>query len=164
MEQWNDVRGFEGSYQVSNLGRVYSYKRNKVLKACPNNQGYLTVNLYKNDKPTNYKIHVLVCSHFIPNTEKKKCINHMDGVKANNCINNLEWVTHSENTKHAFAIGLMPKRVGANNPRAKLVLNLETGIFYETCMDAAKTHLLSQPYLSEMLSGVKPNKTKLIYV
>ena len=113
MEIWKDVVGYEGLYKVSNSGNVKNLERKipyryglrtipeRILKGNENERGYLYVVLYKNTKPQKHKIHRLVAQAFIENPENKKCINHIDGNKQNNSVDNLEWVTHSENMKHA---------------------------------------------------------------
>lgn len=113
IEVWKDVQGYEGYYQVSNLGRVKNLERKipsgycmrtipeRVLKNNVNEFGYLYVILYKDTKPKKHKIHRLVANAFIDNPESKRCVNHIDGNKQNNCVENLEWATHSENMKHA---------------------------------------------------------------
>lgn len=95
-ETWKNVRGYEGLYQISDLGRVKSLK--KILK--PSNSEYKRVNLYKNGKIKTYYIHRLVAEAFIPNPENKPQINHKDENKYNNNVNNLEWCTHKENMNH----------------------------------------------------------------
>ena len=104
IEIWKDIKKFEGLYQVSNLGNVRSLKRNIILKPSiasyrkTKNDGYYIVNL--KSKP--YYIHRLVAEAFISNSENKLQVNHIDGNKKNNCVDNLEWVTPSENLRHAW--------------------------------------------------------------
>ncbi len=74
--------------------------------------------MYYNGNYKNYKIHRLVAKAFIPNPENKPTVNHIDGYKMNNCINNLEWTTYSENSQHALKIGLI--KYGEENSNAKL--------------------------------------------
>lgn len=117
-EEWRDIKGYEGLYQVSNLGRVRSLDRyiiNKSNKRQYYNgkilngnirQGYLKLTLSKNNSQKTIPIHILVAKTFIPNPESKPEVNHIDGNKANNCVNNLEWVTRSENELHAYKNGL----------------------------------------------------------
>ena len=121
-EIWKDIEGYEGYYQISTLGRVKSIERKvdmdftnmnntlngigkysvkeKILK--PSIKKYSGVCLLKNGKRYWPTIHRLVGLAFIPNQFNKPQINHIDGNKHNNCINNLEWVTISENAKHAY--------------------------------------------------------------
>lgn len=105
-EIWKDIYA---EYQVSNLGRVYSKKTNKLLRPALDSWGYLQVCLYVNGKPTSKKVHRLVAEAFIPNLENKKTINHKDGNKLNNRVDNLEWATDSEQQIHAYKIGLRKK-------------------------------------------------------
>lgn len=118
-EIWKDIPGYEGCYQVSNLGNIKSLKRTvNTLFGRPKVQdefiflkenlkgGYLGVNLSNNGSVKKMKIHRLVAMAFISNPENKKCVNHIDGNKQNNHIENLEWVTYKENSVHASNIGL----------------------------------------------------------
>lgn len=113
-EIWRDIKGYEGLYQVSNFGRVKSLKRtikgrkyqSKHLSIQKGKDGYERIMLYNSSGHKGMTVHRLVALSFIPNPNNKKCVNHKDGVKTNNKENNLEWVTHSENMKHAFTKGL----------------------------------------------------------
>lgn len=97
-----DIRGYEGLYQISNMGRVYSLKTNRFLAKSIHKGGYVKVSLQKDRKARTYLIHRLVASNFIVNPNNYRYINHLDGNKQNNCVENLEWCTVSQNTKHAF--------------------------------------------------------------
>jgi len=121
-EIFKDIKGYEGLYQLSNLGRIKStiHAKEKFLKV--QNQEYEFYpyyTLYKGNGKKNFRIHRLVALHFMPNPFNKPCINHIDGNKNNYSLDNLEWVTHSENTKHAFKIGSM-SHVGEKHSRTKL--------------------------------------------
>ena len=105
-EIWKDIKGFEGKYKISNLGRVYSIKNNIILKQGYDGKKYSTVSLY-NKKQFHFKIHRLVAEAFIPNPDNLPQINHIDGNKQNNCVDNLEWCTCSHNIKEAYRLGLM---------------------------------------------------------
>ena len=150
-EEWRDVEGYEGKYQVSNWGNVRSLNYNNMgfannLK--PNDKitgGYLCVYLRKNNKTKQYKIHRLVAETFIPNFENKLCVNHIDGNKLNNNVDNLEWCTSSENNKHAYRCGLkkgtwLNKR-GIQHPTSKSVAQYDkNGEFikkYESITEAS---------------------------
>lgn len=119
-EIWKDIKDYEGLYQVSNNGKVKSIKRDIILKSSSNHKGYLYVILCKNNKSKVGRIHRLVAETFIPNPENKPQVNHINGIKADNNVNNLEWCTNTENLKHAFAIGLKTN-VGNNNPRTRKI-------------------------------------------
>ena len=102
-EQWRDVDGYEGMYQVSDLGRVRSlkYGRVKVLRAYKNRYGYLKVFLWKDGKRYNIYVHRLVANAFIPNSdESKNEINHINEVKTDNRASNLEWCDRSYNNAY----------------------------------------------------------------
>jgi hypothetical protein len=106
-EIWKTIVGFK-DYQISNYGRVKSlkYNKKKLLKSGVINSGYLIVCL-SNSKIKKFKlIHRLIAHAFIPNADNKPQVNHKDGNKHNNHIDNLEWVDHSENMKHAYRSGL----------------------------------------------------------
>ncbi len=119
-EQWADVVGYEGLYQVSNTGYVRSCDRTVksapkvgfrvakggIIKRSLNGYGYLTVNLWRNGKGTTNRVHSLVARAFLGECPRSFDVNHKDGVKTNNCVSNLEYCTRSANIKHAYAIGL----------------------------------------------------------
>lgn len=105
MEEWKPVKGYEGLYEVSNLGRVKSlnYRRTgkeRILKGRKNNWGYLQVILYKDDKRKNYKIHRLVAQAFLPNPDNLPEVNHKDEDKTNNCVDNLEYCNNYYNVNY----------------------------------------------------------------
>ena len=121
MEIWKDIEGYEGLYQISNLGRVRSLARattsGKVLKQMKKH-GYMNVCFSKNNVDKYFRVHRLVALAFIPNPENKPTVNHIDGNKANNNVSNLEWATHSENETHSYrSLGKKPNRPWAGKPR-----------------------------------------------
>ncbi len=95
-EQWKPINGFE-TYEVSNYGQVRNSKRNKIMKPATLANGYLQLGLSKNGVPSLFKIHRLVAAAFITNPSEKPHIDHIDGIKTNNNVNNLRWATVSEN-------------------------------------------------------------------
>ena len=98
------IPDFEKFYEVSNLGRVSNYR--KVMRPFINNSGYEVVDLRVNGTRTKKLVHRLVAQAFIPNPNNKCEVNHIDGNKLNNSVDNLEWVTSSENKQHAINSGL----------------------------------------------------------
>lgn len=134
MELWKDVVGFEGRYQVSNKGNVKSlrflgHNAEKLMKLSEHHSGYFTVQLGKHPAKT-YLVHQLVAKAFIPPIEGKKLVNHIDGNKHNNCVENLEWVTVQENNTHAIETGLRnphstPKKFGKDHYSSKPVLQYD---------------------------------------
>jgi len=103
-EIWKDIEGFNGKYQISNTNKVKSnhFGRSIILKPSLNTGGYNSVCLRLNNKIKTRSLHRLIMEAFIPNPDNKPCINHIDGNKLNNSIENLEWCTYSENMKHAY--------------------------------------------------------------
>jgi hypothetical protein len=108
-EIWINIPEFE-NYQVSNLGNVFSKKSNKLLCITKNDKGYCYVQIYKNNKDYHFRLHRLVAKCFIPNPNNFKEINHIDGNKQNNCVENLEWCDRKYNMQEAFKNGLIPPR------------------------------------------------------
>lgn len=102
------------NYLVSDDGRIFN-KKGHEIKQRLNRDGYPTIFLWKNNKGTCYCVHRRVAIAFISNPENKPCINHKDGNKANNNLDNLEWCTYSENLRHAIDTGLFKPRRGEEN-------------------------------------------------
>ena len=104
-EIWKDVDLFNGLYQVSNIGRVKSFHgKTKILKPKLDKQGYYTIVLCKNKINKQYKIHRLVCGSFLENLENKQQVNNKNGVRNDNRLENLEYMTSSENNIHKFKV------------------------------------------------------------
>ncbi|MGR3504929.1 MAG: NUMOD4 domain-containing protein [Paracoccaceae bacterium] len=125
-EVWRDVEGTNGLYEVSNFGRVksfgrsdYKWKKPRILRERPSQKGYLRVGIGKKDA----YIHRLVAKAFIDNPQSLPFVNHMDGNRKNNTLNNLEWCTPKENLEHAVKTGLMPDQTGSGNYASKLSEN-----------------------------------------
>lgn len=108
MENWKDIKGYEGLYQISDCGRVKCLmmwdvnargyiERVKMMKPVDNGNGYLYVTLHKDNRRKNRYIHRLVAEHFIENPMSKRVVNHKDYNKHNNSVDNLEWVSQREN-------------------------------------------------------------------
>jgi len=108
MEEWRIVPNTNGKIQVSNMGNVRSLLRGEpyVLKTQIDNKGYKRVRVTINRNKMTFKIHRLVANAFIPNPYNKSQVNHIDGDKTNNCVDNLEWSTNSENRNHAIKEGI----------------------------------------------------------
>jgi hypothetical protein len=127
IEIWKDISGYEGQYQISNLGTVQSLTRidaqnhirySQIMKPKLDDKGYYQIILCQNGKHKSLSLHRLLAKHFISNPNNLPCINHIDGNPKNNLLENLEWCTYSENTIHAYKTGLM--KLGNGHGRAKL--------------------------------------------
>lgn len=155
-EIWKDVVGYENLYQVSTWGRIKALLRTVLhphsgVKTYPEkimtpktagHRGYHKITLSKDGKAKKHSISRLVAEAFIPNPENKRIVNHIDGNKSNNHIENLEWATDSENIKHAYDNGLAIAKKGAESACSKRVFQFSlTGEFiasYPSTPDAAK--------------------------
>ena len=125
-EIWKPIIGFDGKYDVSNLGNVRNATRGNILKPNKNMFGYAQYCLRMNGKGHSKRGHRLVAEAFIPNPNELPQVNHIDGNKMNNKVDNLEWVTDKENVQHALANGLR---------KTVSVRIIETGQIFES-MDA----------------------------
>lgn len=169
MENWKDIQGYEGFYQVSDCGRIKSLARDiyyqngivhhleeKILVPNLNGGGYLFVQLYKNGKRKNINVHRLVALAFIPNPENKPQVNHKDEVKTNNVVDNLEWCEASYNinfgTRTERSIQNRNFKFG-NNPHAKSVFCVELNKKFD-CITNAKEELgISVSSISQACRG-----------
>ena len=117
-EDWKDIEGYEGLYQVSSLGRVR--RQGRLHKTQINSVGYYTVDLYKNNKRKTMLVHRLMAFAFIPRVEGKTNINHKNGTRHDNTLSNLEWCTQQENTKHKFDVLGYRNNFQTKHPRPSL--------------------------------------------
>jgi hypothetical protein len=140
-EEWRNVVGYENLYEVSNLGRIRSLNRKvfrkhwtgvdshmvykgKMIPFWVTPKGYFRLTLNKDSKKSNHLVHRLVANAFIPKIEGKELINHKNGVKSDNRVENLEWVTNQENIIHAYQNGLFKKDLqteDAKYPQTKVI-------------------------------------------
>jgi len=105
-EVWQDIQGYSGIYQVSTLGRIRSLKKGKIklLKPYINNMGYAVLSLYANHKQKTYHVHELVAETFLVKVDGKNYIDHINGIKTDNRIDNLRWCTPKENANFELSI------------------------------------------------------------
>lgn len=172
MKKWVDVIGYEGLYKVNEDGQVLALESirvckngaiktypEKILKGFVNNVGYLCYDLNKCGFRKNIKAHRLVGIHFLEGFNENLVINHKDGNKLNNHKLNIEWITFKENVKHAFKTRLIVKK-GLD------VLDVQTGIFYESIGDAFRTGLIKTSYsqFKKKVREVIKNDTQFLRV
>ena len=172
-EIWKDVVGYEGLYQVSNLGRVKSlskfhctsknysslgyWSKEKILKPIIGVQGYLYVNLYKNNKSKSIKVHKLVAEAFILNPNNYNCINHKDENKTNNRVENLEFCSFYYNLMYGTRVQRIAKK--NNKPILQFDLNGNFIKEYESITQASKELNIKIDYISSCCLG-RRRKTK----
>lgn len=166
------IQGFN-NYFITKSGKVYSTNIDDFISSY-SHLGYERVSLCKNNKLSQKLVHRLIAEAYIPNNDNKPFVNHINGIKNDNRVENLEWVTSSENIKHAHSTGLYkssfnPGEMGkktikyAQVANCKIVLDTQYGIFYDSVKEAAE--LLGYKYhnLFQYLRGINKNKTSLIY-
>lgn len=173
MEQWRDITGYEGLYQVSNYGRVrrqYQNGKVRILKPIDGGRGYLRVTLSKNDTKNNCFIHRLVAQAFLDNPDNKPQVNHISGIKTDNSVENLEWCTCSENIHHAFDTGLNQVDIAliGKAVSSKPVRCITTNTVYDSTMDAERELGIDHSNITACCKGRaksagKLNGTKLIW-
>ena len=157
---WKDIKNYEGWYQVSDSGQVRSldreveYKdgRKRVFKGTvlkPRfTKGYPTVNLGKNKKMETFQVHRIVANHFLEKPSYAECVNHIDGIKTNNNVSNLEWVTYARNNQHAREMGL-------NNPNGEPLVKYNEQIKIKVVMLDKDRLIRIENYSRDMAKFVK---------
>lgn len=161
-EEWRDIAGYEGLYQVSNLGRVkslnYMHTGNEKIRKTKKNKGYLQVSLWKNGKAHHTYVHRLVAETFIPNIKNLPQVNHIDENKENNRVDNLEWCDQKYNLNYGTRIErILEHRTGPH--KSKPVLCIETGVVYHSAMEASRQTGASQGNINSCCNGRYGYKT-----
>jgi hypothetical protein len=176
-EIWKDVSGYEGLYKVSNLGRVKSVgkpsfvdSRGRITKGTQEKElsykkddRYLRAALCSGYKTKVFMVHRLVAIAFISNPSNKTQVNHINGIKTDNSVSNLEWCTPQENTDHKYQVLGYKHPSGFEFNRGKVLLNTETGIFYPCITEAQKAYK-NAAHLSCKLLGKRRNNSSLVEV
>jgi len=146
MENWKFIKNYENRYMISDLGNIKSLKKlhrnsDKILKPILQGGGYLAIDLGNGIKIKRFLIHRLVAENFLNNEYNKKQVNHINGIKTDNKLSNLEWVTASENQKHAIKTGLKSSK-GEKNSQCKI----KTADILNILNDKRKYKLISEQY------------------
>jgi hypothetical protein len=147
-----------GNYIIYSDGKVFSLNTNKFLKPNKGEKGYLRVRLIFDGKYINYRVHRLVAIAFLPKLEGKNQVNHINGIKDDNRLENLEWCNNQENQLHAHKNNL-----ANSNHIKRIVLDTYTGVFYDSATELANLMGLKRPTLISRLNGTKKNITRYIY-
>jgi hypothetical protein len=137
-KQWLPIKNYENKYEVSNTGLVRNIKTKKYLKPTKTSQGYYRLSLFDNNTKKNYFVHRLVAEAFIPKIINKSQINHINTIKTDNRVENLEWVTPKENIIHSIKHNLQP--IFFNNlceKTYKKVKCIETNVIYKSITEAS---------------------------
>ena len=175
MEEWRDIKGFEGYYQVSNLGRVKSLPREiryanggsrkndgGILTPRTKGKGYLGVSLSNDKEQVSKSVHRLVAEAFIPKPNRELAINHINGIKTDNRIENLEWTSYRENNLHAYhSLGRkapMDGRTGKSSPYSKIVYQIQDGKVINTFFgvrEAERITGIGSSHISKACRGIQ---------
>ncbi len=156
---WRDIKGYEGKYQVSNIGEIRSLDYNrtgkvKKLRQRTDNDGYKFVRLYKNGKCKYYSVHRLVAQAFIPNSNGLLEVNHINEVKDDNRVSNLEWCDRKYNINYGTRNIKQSKSVsGANHHRARKVILVNTGEIFDSTREASKEYNIPNSSISACCRG-----------
>jgi len=174
MEIWKDVKGAEGSYMISSSGRLKSCARyvvnnvhggkrfipEKILsRKKVNSSGYFNTQLNFGGFSISVYLHRLVAEHFIPKIKGKNFVNHKNGIKTDNRVENLEWCTEKENIHHSINLGLSNLKSSS-----KKVIDLESKKIYESVKDAAIKNGYNTNTFTAMLNGRLVNKTNFCHL
>ena len=144
-EIFKDIEGYEGLYQISNLGRVKSLNyrhtgKEKIIKVGKHKDGYLTVCLYKEGAKKYYTVHKLVGNAFLSNPHGFKEVNHIDEDKTNNCADNLEWCSRSYNCSYNGRAKKAGKKIAEKLGKPVIAISKESGLImeYESIREAER--------------------------
>lgn len=152
-EVWKPVVGYEGLYEISNKGRLWSMPRNGtsggLIKGAYDKDGYLKYSLSKSGKQSNFFAHRLVAESFVPNPENKPHVNHLDEDTTNNNSENLQWCTPKENNNHGN------HNLKVSMSKSKPIICMETGECYYGISECARRTGLHNGNISKVLRGVR---------
>jgi HNH endonuclease/NUMOD4 motif len=152
-----NIKDYNNKYVINTNGQIKSASKGRLINQRLDRGGYMSVRLSMNGQTKTHYVHRLIAETFIPNPKTKPFINHINGIKTDNNIENLEWVTHAENMQHAYATGLCNK----SKPD---IIDKCTGKSYNSIMQASKELKICYSTCRSYLKGtIKTNKTCLEY-
>lgn len=131
MEEWRLIKGFE-NYLISSNAIIKNIKTGRIIKGSLNNKGYIRVDLCVNGKRIVRSMHRLMAETFLPNPDNKESVNHINGIKSDNRLENLEWCTQQENMQHAYMV------LDVKQHNIRPVIRLDTQEVFESISDAAR--------------------------
>ena len=167
---WKPIKGYENEYLISDEGEIKGMERfvkhrsgvkmikEHILAKRMDRSGYWTVRLSKDGKDSTFLVHRLLAGAFLSNLFNYREVNHINGIKEDNSIENLEWVSHSQNVAHAYKTGL----IGIKKNCVE-ILNLCTGEMFLSIKAAATYHSINYSTCKNYLNGHRPNPTCLRY-
>jgi len=163
-ETWKDIAGYEGHYRISNTGKIYSIKRNILLKQSDLNKGYFVVKLQRNGIKKMYRVHRLVAMTFIPNPTGLLEVNHIDEDKSNNSVTNLEWVSHIDNVNHGTRNYRSRESLKVSNARP-IVAIFKNGITktYSSANECARLLGLSAGNINSVIRGSRNHTHGIVF-
>ena len=144
MNEYEDIKGYEGLYKINREGDVFSIISNRVLKPCATT-GYKCIGLSKNKQVKHYKVHRLLAIQYLENPENKRCVDHIDRNRQNNCLDNLRWATDAENSSNISVKGYICMRNDRNTFQVKY--HYEPKKVMSKCF---KTRAEAEAYLEEL--------------
>lgn len=166
MEVWKPIKDYEVYYEVSNLGRIRTMKTGRFHQGCVAHNGYLRIQLTYAGNKKWYPAHRLVAISFLENPDNLPQVNHINGNKLDNSVSNLEWISASNNVRHALKAGLIDTSIRGNHLKGKVslnakpVLNVQTGIFYDSITQAAFSINIHRRTLEDHINNRYKNSRK----
>lgn len=166
-EIWKPILNYEGLYEVSNWGRIKSFKfgKERILKPGTNKYGYLIVILCKNGKVKHFYVHRLVAEAFIPNPHNYPCVNHKDECKTNNNVNNLEWCTYTYNNNYGTKIERISKNRDTSKYFKPILQYTLDGVFVREWKSIAEAgrNGFNQGHITDCCRGVRKTHKGFIF-